>query len=197
MPGGGGGMTHGATALKMDPEYEREAYVAPQVQELYIPEDQRHVSTYDVLADVGDRPVVLLDDILNRVPNRAAPYVGASAFAHKAGLHASAIAKNPDTYEHVTPEAINFMAKHGRGLICVPTTASRPPVARRALANGSIPTISTRLCAFLLVPVLTVRTKVEASPHERSPLTGCRSLCQSTPSHQAPRSAVPEERRAA
>ena len=38
---GGGGMTHGATALKMDPEFETEAYVAPQVQELYIPEDQR------------------------------------------------------------------------------------------------------------------------------------------------------------
>ncbi len=39
--GGGGGMTQGATALKMDPEFEREVYVAPQVQELYIPEDQR------------------------------------------------------------------------------------------------------------------------------------------------------------
>ena len=32
---------HGATALKMDPEFETEAYAAPQVQELYIPEDQR------------------------------------------------------------------------------------------------------------------------------------------------------------
>lgn len=40
-PSGGGGMTHGATALKMDPEFETEVYVAPQVQELYIPEDQR------------------------------------------------------------------------------------------------------------------------------------------------------------
>ena len=39
--GGGGGMTQGATALKMEHEYEREVYVAPQVQELYIPEDQR------------------------------------------------------------------------------------------------------------------------------------------------------------
>ena len=38
---GGGGMTQGATALKMEHEYEREVYVAPQVQELYIPEDQR------------------------------------------------------------------------------------------------------------------------------------------------------------
>lgn len=45
----------------------------------------------------------MLDDILNRVPHRQAPYVGASAFAHKAGLHASAIVKNPTTYEHIEP----------------------------------------------------------------------------------------------
>ncbi len=48
----------------------------------------------------------LLDDILNRVPNRAAPYVGASAFAHKAGLHASAILKDPSTYEHIDPATV-------------------------------------------------------------------------------------------
>jgi 2-isopropylmalate synthase len=48
----------------------------------------------------------LLDDILNRVPQRAAPYVGASAFAHKAGLHASAILKDPTTYEHVAPDTV-------------------------------------------------------------------------------------------
>ena len=47
-----------------------------------------------------------LDDILNRVPLRSAPYVGASAFAHKAGLHASAIQKDPTTYEHIAPEAV-------------------------------------------------------------------------------------------
>lgn len=47
-----------------------------------------------------------LDDILNRVSQRAAPYVGASAFAHKAGLHASAILKNPSTYEHIAPELV-------------------------------------------------------------------------------------------
>jgi 2-isopropylmalate synthase len=47
-----------------------------------------------------------LDDILNRVPLRAAPYVGASAFAHKAGLHASAILKDPTTYEHIPPETV-------------------------------------------------------------------------------------------
>jgi 2-isopropylmalate synthase len=47
-----------------------------------------------------------LDDILNRVPLRPAAYVGASAFAHKAGLHASAVAKDPATYEHVDPAAV-------------------------------------------------------------------------------------------
>ncbi len=48
----------------------------------------------------------MLDDILNRVPLRASPYVGASAFAHKAGLHASAILKDPSTYEHIDPALI-------------------------------------------------------------------------------------------
>lgn len=47
-----------------------------------------------------------LDDILNRVPMRQAPYVGASAFAHKAGLHASAILKDPATYEHIDPAVV-------------------------------------------------------------------------------------------
>jgi 2-isopropylmalate synthase len=48
----------------------------------------------------------LLDDILNRVPNKSAPYVGGSAFAHKAGLHASAILKDPSTYEHIDPAIV-------------------------------------------------------------------------------------------
>ena len=48
----------------------------------------------------------LLDEILNRVPLKQAAYVGASAFAHKAGLHASAILKDPTTYEHIDPAAV-------------------------------------------------------------------------------------------
>ena len=48
----------------------------------------------------------MLDEILNRVPLKQAPYVGASAFAHKAGLHASAIAKDPTTYEHIDPALV-------------------------------------------------------------------------------------------
>jgi 2-isopropylmalate synthase len=48
----------------------------------------------------------VLDEILNRSPNRHAPYVGESAFATKAGIHASAILKEPETYEHVPPESV-------------------------------------------------------------------------------------------
>jgi 2-isopropylmalate synthase len=48
----------------------------------------------------------VLDEILNRAPNRHAPYVGEAAFATKAGIHASAILKEPETYEHVKPEAV-------------------------------------------------------------------------------------------
>jgi 2-isopropylmalate synthase len=46
------------------------------------------------------------DELLNRAPEPQAPYVGASAFATKAGIHASALAKDPATYEHVSPEAV-------------------------------------------------------------------------------------------
>ena len=47
-----------------------------------------------------------LDEILNRVPHKQAAFVGPSAFAHKAGLHASAIAKDPTTYEHIDPSLV-------------------------------------------------------------------------------------------
>ena len=48
----------------------------------------------------------LLDDRLNVVPNRSAAYVGTRAFAHKGGLHVSAVEKDPRTYEHVDPEVV-------------------------------------------------------------------------------------------
>src|SRR6266550_4274992 len=52
-----------------------------------------------------------LDEMLNRAPNRHAPYVGESAFATKAGIHASAILKEPETYEHVRPEIVGNRRK--------------------------------------------------------------------------------------
>src|SRR6201999_3339389 len=47
-----------------------------------------------------------LDNMLNRASNRHAPYVGESAFVTKTGIHASAVLKDPQTYEHVPPEAV-------------------------------------------------------------------------------------------
>lgn len=46
------------------------------------------------------------DELLNEAPYHQAPYVGSSAFATKAGIHASAIVKAPDSYEHVKPESV-------------------------------------------------------------------------------------------
>ncbi len=51
------------------------------------------------------------DEMLNRTPFRHAPYVGDSAFATKAGIHASAVLKDPRTYEHVPPEAVGNRRK--------------------------------------------------------------------------------------
>ena len=48
----------------------------------------------------------LLDEILNRKPNKHLPYVGAAAFSHKGGLHVSAVQKNPKTYEHINPAEV-------------------------------------------------------------------------------------------
>ena len=48
----------------------------------------------------------LLDEILNRKPNKHLPYVGAAAFSHKGGLHVSAVQKDPKTYEHIKPEDV-------------------------------------------------------------------------------------------
>ncbi|MBI4968338.1 MAG: citramalate synthase [Rhodospirillales bacterium] len=48
----------------------------------------------------------VLDERLNRAPSRNAPYVGESAFAHKGGLHVSAVEKDPKCYEHIAPERV-------------------------------------------------------------------------------------------
>ena len=51
------------------------------------------------------------DELLNRPPDMQSPYVGGSSFATKAGIHASALLKDPKTYEHVEPEAVGNQRK--------------------------------------------------------------------------------------
>ena len=48
----------------------------------------------------------LIDEISNNTPVKNMPYVGESAFAHKAGLHANAVLKNPSSYEHIDPSLV-------------------------------------------------------------------------------------------
>ena len=45
-------------------------------------------------------------EIANMVPNPGMPYVGSRAFAHKGGIHVSALTKDPRTYEHVEPSSV-------------------------------------------------------------------------------------------
>ena len=74
-----------------------------------------------------------LDDMLNRAPNRHAPYVGESAFVTKTGIHASAVLKDPQTYEHVAPESVGNHRK-----VLVSDQAGRSNVIA-ALERGGIP----------------------------------------------------------
>jgi len=73
----------------------------------------------------------MLDELLNRAPNRHAPYVGASAFAHKGGLHVSAVQKDPRTYEHIDPETVGN-ARH----IVVSDQAGRSNIIARCAEIG-------------------------------------------------------------
>jgi 2-isopropylmalate synthase len=73
----------------------------------------------------------LLDEILNRAPDAHAPYVGPSAFAHKGGLHSSAVMKDPRTYEHVPPETVGNSRK-----ILVSDQAGRSNVLARLAELG-------------------------------------------------------------
>ncbi len=52
-----------------------------------------------------------VDERANMQPNIRAPYVGDAAFAHKGGIHVSAVNRRPDTYEHVAPESVGAERK--------------------------------------------------------------------------------------
>lgn len=90
----------------------------------------------------------MLDEILNRQPDRHAPYVGAAAFAHKAGLHASAIAKDPTTYEHIPPETVGNVR-----VIPMSNQAGRSNLLRRLAEAGIAVEADDARLAHLLTAV--------------------------------------------
>ena len=69
--------------------------------------------------------------VANQHPDPHAPYVGRSAFAHKGGIHVAAIAKVPDSYQHVDPAAVGNVAR-----VVVSEVAGRRNVRLRAEALG-------------------------------------------------------------
>jgi 2-isopropylmalate synthase len=82
----------------------------------------------------------LLDEILNRAPNRYQPYIGASAFTHKGGLHVSAVMKNPQTYEHVPPESVG-----NKRILPVSSQSGRANVAANLDMDGDKPDLARLL----------------------------------------------------
>lgn len=72
-----------------------------------------------------------VDELANRSANRHQPYVGDSAFAHKGGVHVSAILKNPKTYEHIKPSLVG-----NRQRILVSELAGASTIAHKAKELG-------------------------------------------------------------
>lgn len=73
----------------------------------------------------------LVDDRLSRAPNAHAPYVGSAAFAHKGGLHVSAMAKDSRSYEHIDPAKVG-----NRREILVSDKAGRANILERLKSFG-------------------------------------------------------------
>ncbi len=72
-----------------------------------------------------------LDERLNRAPARHAPYVGEAAFAHKGGMHVSAVEKDPRCYEHIEPTSVG-----NRRHIVVSNQAGRSNILARFREAG-------------------------------------------------------------
>ena len=85
------------------------------------------------------------DELLNRAPDRHAPYVGASAFATKAGIHASALAKDPRTYEHIPPESVG----NARAILVSDQAGRSNLVAQLARMNLDVAADDKRLSRVL------------------------------------------------
>jgi 2-isopropylmalate synthase len=73
----------------------------------------------------------LISEVVNLAPDDHAPYVGLSAFAHKGGIHVSAVQKNPLTYEHIQPERIG-----NRRRIVVSDQAGLSNILSKAMGFG-------------------------------------------------------------
>ncbi len=72
-----------------------------------------------------------VNELANLAPSKHQPFVGSSAFAHKAGVHVSAVKKRPETYEHITPELVG-----GTQRILVSDQAGKANILQKAKEFG-------------------------------------------------------------
>ena len=72
-----------------------------------------------------------VDELLNRAPNPAQPYVGKNAFAHKAGMHAAGVSADSSTFEHVEPGSVG-----NRSDVIVSELAGRATIADKGNSAG-------------------------------------------------------------
>lgn len=94
------------------------------LKEPYKTDYQMHISSEKLalLSDVS----YSLTDMLNQPLSLNMPYVGQNAFAHKGGLHVSAVMKDPSTYEHIDPEIVG-----NKRIIPVSTQSGRSNILMR------------------------------------------------------------------
>jgi 2-isopropylmalate synthase len=76
-----------------------------------------------------------IDELLNRAPNPAQPYVGKHAFAHKAGMHAAGVRASAETFEHVDPEVVG----NGRDVLISELSGKGTVVEKAAEAGVHAP----------------------------------------------------------
>jgi 2-isopropylmalate synthase len=87
----------------------------------------------------------LISEIVNLAPDTHAPYVGLSAFAHKGGIHVSAVERDPRTYEHIVPEQVGNQRR-----IVISEQAGLSNVLAKARSCGIHLTREQPACALLM-----------------------------------------------
>ena len=85
----------------------------------------------------------LVNELANLPHNRYQPYVGESAFAHKGGIHVSAVKHNPLTYEHIEPEKVGNNRR-----ILISDQAGRSNILHKATEVGH--TTDTRRSTIII-----------------------------------------------
>jgi 2-isopropylmalate synthase len=102
-----------------------------------------------------------IDELLNRAPNPAQPYVGKHAFAHKAGLHAAGVRADAQTFEHIDPDVVG----NGRDVLISELSGRGTVVEKAAAANIDLQAAGGRADASLDVAERVVE-RVKQLEHE-------------------------------